>query len=60
MEIQNQVTPDFVCTECAEAAGGKMHPKHQATWHIGECGICHKTKAVTQPRDFGHPAFTAQ
>jgi hypothetical protein len=51
------MTPAFVCTECAEKAGGKMHPEHAATWHNGECGICHKTKAVTEPRDFGHPVF---
>lgn len=50
-------TPAFVCTECAEAAGGKMPANHAATWHNGECGICHKIKPVTEPRDFGHPQF---
>lgn len=47
--------PEFVCTDCAVAAGGKMPEGHVATWHEGECGVCHQVKAVTQPRDFGNP-----
>lgn len=50
-------SPAFVCTVCAEAAGGKMPPNHVATWHEGECEICHEIKPVTEPRDFGHTIF---
>jgi hypothetical protein len=51
------MTAAFVCTECAEKAGGKMPKNHIATWHDGKCDICHKLKPVTEPRDFGHPVF---
>lgn len=49
--------PSWVCTKCAEAAGGAIPPAHLPTWHIGECGVCLETKTVTQPRDFRYPDF---
>lgn len=49
--------PDWICTACAEKHGGKL-PKHASTWHIGECDVCKKETAVTQPRDFGYPKVT--
>lgn len=55
--------PTWVCTECAEAAGGKMPVDHLATWHYDKCDVCGgEKKTVTQPRDFGYPKFakTAQ
>lgn len=49
--------PDYVCTDCAVAHGGKMPKGHCATWHEGKCGVCGLIKPVTEPRDFGHPKF---
>lgn len=48
---------EFVCSDCATAAGGKIPEKHQPTWHEGKCDVCEKIKVVTQPRDFRHPQF---
>lgn len=48
--------PQWVCTDCAIAAGGKMS-RGIATWHNGYCDVCGHVKAITQPRDFGYPEF---
>jgi hypothetical protein len=41
----------WICLFC-----GKKHGKRvprMATWHLGECDLCHQKVAVTEPRDFG-------
>jgi hypothetical protein len=32
--------------------GGYAEPGHLATYHVGQCDICLKEKAVTEPRDW--------
>jgi hypothetical protein len=45
--------PEWVCVYCGDKYGSC--PKgHIATWHQGTCGICGKTKFVTDPRDFSY------
>jgi len=38
--------------DCGETRYGK--PNAVATWHWGVCGLCLKTKPVTESRDFGN------
>lgn len=47
--------PAWICTSCAEEAGGKIPANHLACWHVDKCGVCGGTTAVTQPRDWGYP-----
>jgi hypothetical protein len=47
--------PTFVCSFCAESAGGKMPAGHIATWHNGICPCCGHLRQLTEPRDFGYP-----
>jgi len=44
--------PAWVCMDCGERYGRR--PAGIATFHIDECGVCGKQKAVTQPRDYGY------
>ena len=44
--------PEWVCVDCGERYGRRL-PKY-ATLSMGECGVCGKEKAVTEPRDYGH------
>ena len=44
--------PQWICHDCGTKYGRK--PCGVATWHIGVCGVCGKTTAVTEPRDFNH------
>jgi hypothetical protein len=46
------VYPEWVCYECGAKYGRRLPTL--ATLHQGECKICGITKAVTEPRDFGH------
>ena len=47
--------PTWICMECAVLAGKKADQvSRSATWNLGECNICKRKTAVTQPRDFGH------
>lgn len=46
------VVPQWICNDCGEKCGRRL--LKLATWHVGECEICGLTKAVTEPRDFGH------
>ncbi len=48
--------PSWVCSDCATKAGGKMRWDY-ATWHYGQCEVCRQGRYVTQPRDYGYPAF---
>lgn len=47
--------PAWVCTPCAEKAGGIWPNGHVGTFHNGICHVCGELKAVTEPRDFGYP-----
>jgi hypothetical protein len=52
---KKRIYPQWVCSDCATSAGGKV--KGTPTWHTDKCGVCGRNVAVTQPRDFGNPAF---
>ena len=47
--------PAWVCSYCAEKAGGHWPKGHVATFHTGICHVCGKEIAVTEPRDWGYP-----
>lgn len=47
--------PQWVCTICAEKAGGKVPEGHLHTWHNGICPCCGHVRVITQPRDFCYP-----
>lgn len=51
--------PTWVCIECGANAAIEQHlpVMKVSTFHEGICGICGKTKAVTEPRDYGYPKF---
>lgn len=46
--------PYRVCHDCG-AKYGKAWT--MSTWHSNVCQVCGETKAVTEPRDYGYPAF---
>lgn len=53
MQNKQQTTyPIWICSECGDKYGRRECGI--ATWHIDVCGVCGKTKEVTEPRDFGH------
>jgi hypothetical protein len=45
-------TVAWICAECATLSGAEHMPNHVATFHEDTCGVCKKTKTVTEPRDF--------
>lgn len=52
---------DWICQECGPKYG-RVIEGHVATYHNGDpddlmdsCGWCGSKKALTQPRDYGHP-----
>jgi len=48
--------PLWICHDCGmKAEHDKRKINSCATYHEGECDVCQKMKAVTQPRDYGHP-----
>ena len=47
-----QDQPMWACMDCGMTYG-KRQPGI-ASWHIDTCGVCGKTKIVTEPRDFGY------
>ena len=49
--------PPWTCSECAHEAGGKWPDGHVGTFHNNICPVCGEEKAVTEPRDYGHPNF---
>lgn len=49
--------PTWVCLECAYKAGGMFPQGLISTFHKGKCDVCGKSKAVTEPRDYGYPKF---
>lgn len=44
--------PSWICSSCGDKWGRRQCGR--ATWHYNICGICKESKAVTEPRDFGH------
>ena len=46
--------PAWVCLPCWNKHGRGYTEGHVCTVHTGVCGICGQTRAVTEPRDFGH------
>ena len=53
--------PVWVCHDCGIAAMTKTDLKKRksfiATYHMGICEVCNEKRAVTEPRDYGHPKF---
>ena len=48
--------PHWVCHECGiKASKGKCF--QVSTYHTDKCGVCGKTKAVTETRDFFYCDF---
>ena len=45
----------FLCSECATTLGGQWPKDHVATCHVGECGVCHKTKNLANVGDWDWP-----
>lgn len=48
----------WICFECAKKLGGDPSKSRAlcsnvATYHSGFCDVCDRTKAVTEPRDYG-------
>lgn len=48
--------PVWVCSDCCAKVGAKLRGE-TATRHTGDCEVCGITQWVTEPRDFGYPAF---
>lgn len=55
------IQPDWVCDPCGIrwgswwANGMYTGPKpHAATYHTDQCGVCGRTDAVTEARDYGY------
>jgi methionyl-tRNA synthetase len=53
--------PTWICDPCGRRLGrfyidGRWvgPAKHVATHHDGQCDVCGKAAAVTEPRDHGH------
>jgi len=61
MRSINVEQPDWVCDDCGVKWGnvwdGETYsgPRlHCATYHEGECDVCHKERPVTEARDYGY------
>jgi len=58
---QSKDYPEWVCIDCgtkaSKAMGNLILSFSVSTFHEGVCGVCGKTKAVTEPRDFFYPDF---
>lgn len=50
--IKNPMDYNLICMRCAGMLGGKMAPRHHATWSQDKCDCCGKDATVTEPRDF--------
>lgn len=46
---------DYICGKCAEENGGVWPNGHVATFHVGECGKCHKEKSIASVGDWNWP-----
>lgn len=46
--------PAWVCLPCGNKWGRRVGGGGVCTVHQGVCGVCGETRAVTEPRDFGH------
>lgn len=44
---------NWICSPCGRELGTRL-PEY-ATFHMGRCDYCGDERAVTEPRDFGHP-----
>ncbi len=42
----------WICDDCVIDLGGAWIDNHVATYHVGECPVCKKSKPITEPRDF--------
>lgn len=45
---------DYICRKCAIEHGGTWPEGHLATFHTGECGVCHEVKSVCSYDDWDH------
>jgi hypothetical protein len=46
--------PEWICQTCGDEHGRGMPEGLISTWHQGQCDVCFKQTAVTEPRDFRH------
>jgi hypothetical protein len=54
VRINLQKLPDYVCFICGtKYAVDRTQMPHRAPWHLGTCGVCNQTRAVTRPELFG-------
>jgi hypothetical protein len=44
--------PEWICSDCGTKYGRRAPTI--ATWSVGECDICGRTKPVTEPSDYGN------
>ena len=44
-----------ICTPCADGLGGRWPEGHLATWSLGRCSVCGKTKSVCDVGDWDWP-----
>lgn len=51
-KVSSDFYPSFICCVCGNKYG--RHNVGIATFHEGNCDICGKLAAVTEPRDYGH------
>lgn len=53
--------PVWVCHDCGISAMPEAARKRRTLWvmtfHLGTCEVCGEKRAVTEPRDYGHPKF---
>lgn len=51
--------PAAICTDCAQAAGGRMPSGHMATFWTDTCPVCERETSVAGLNDFCHPPLEA-
>jgi len=57
IENNSETYPSWICGQCAIDHGGIWKKGHVATFHDGFCGWCSQIRSVTQPKDYGYPAY---
>lgn len=48
--------PDAICHDCG-TKHGRLRLPDVSTRSMGTCGWCGRETVVTQPRDYGYPAY---
>lgn len=45
----------YICCDCVWRLGGLWPKGHVATWHEGECDVCHERKSLANIGDWDWP-----